>query len=423
MHLMVLGGGLAGVTSAWYLRKAGFDVTVIDRQPDVALETSFANGGQISVSHPEPWANPGAPATILRWLGRADAPLLFRPTSDPAQWRWGASFLAECLPWRARRNTEAIAALANYSRNCLRELRLETGLRYPYRETGILHLFHTRQACSALAKRASELEALAIGAEVCDAKRCLELEPALANAREDFCGGLYAADDESGDAHLFVRKLAEKARQAGVQFVLGANIRRIHEIDGRIESIDIEHSDGWCEQLAANAYVLCLGSFSPLLLPRTAERLPIYPVKGYSITVPVSDASRAPSTSITDEARRIVFSRLGEQLRVAGTAELNGFSTDPNPRRSQALIDWLERYFPGAGAIEQASHWCGLRPATPSNLPIIGRSRLLNLWFNTGHGSLGWTLACGSAASLAAMMSGDRPEPRFPFMVREDWAA
>ena len=184
-----------------------------------------------------------------------------------------------------------------------------------------------------------------------------------------------------------------------MQFVLGANIRRIHEVDGRIESIDIEHSDGWCEQLAANAYVLCLGSFSPLLLPRTAERLPIYPVKGYSITVPVSDASRAPSTSITDEARRIVFSRLGEQLRVAGTAELNGFSTDPNPRRSQALIDWLERYFPGAGAIEQASHWWSA-PGDAEQSAHHRAQPALNLWFNTGHGSLGgrWPAALPRAS-------------------------
>ena len=419
MHLMVLGGGLAGVTSAWYLRKAGFDVTIVDRQPDVALETSFANGGQISVSHPEPWANPGAPLTILRWFGREDAPLLFRASKDPAQWRWGAAFLAECLPWRARRNTEAIAALATYSRDCLRNLRVESGIEYPHRKTGILHLFSTHQALARLAARADELAKLGISTEVCNAERCMELEPALVHGGRDFLGGLFAADDESGDAHLFTRALADKARQAGVKFILGANIKRIREIEGRIESIDVEHADGWCQQLEANAYVLCLGSFSPLLLPPTAERLPIYPVKGYSITVPISDPSRAPSTSITDEARRIVFSRLGEHLRVAGTAELSGFSTAPNPARSHALIDWLERHFPGVGAIDEVSHWSGLRPATPSNLPIIGRSRLLNLWFNTGHGTLGWTLACGSAASLAALMSGNAPKPRFPYFGRD----
>lgn len=422
MHLMVLGAGLAGVTSAWYLREAGFDVTVVDRQPDVGLETSFANGGQISVSHPEPWANPGAPLTILRWLGREDAPLLFRPTADPAQWRWGAAFLAECLPWRARRNTEAIAALANYSRDCLRTLRMETGLHYPHRENGILHLFHSRGALASIARRAEELATLGIRAEVCDASRCLELEPALAHGHKEFFGGLFAVDDESGDAHLFVRALGERAREAGVKFIFGASIKRIRDVEGRIDSIDVEHADGWCERLKATGYVICLGSFSPLLLPPTAERLPIYPVKGYSITVPIADASRAPETSITDEARRIVFSRLADSLRVAGTAELNGFSTNPNPARSQALIDWLEAYFPGAGAIDQASHWCGLRPATPSNLPIIGRSRLRNLWFNTGHGTLGWTLACGSAASLAAMIGGAKPTPQFPFLLRKDWA-
>ena len=257
-----------------------------------------------------------------------------------------------------------------------------------------------------------------IRAEVCDAKRCLELEPALANAREDFCGGLYAADDESGDAHLFVRKLAEKARQAGVQFVLGANIRRIHEVDGRID-----RSTSSTRTVGASSRrtpMCCAWAASPLLLPRTAERLPIYPVKGYTDHGAGLRSSRAPSTSITDEARRIVVRGSAS----CGSPEQRNqrFSTDPNPRRSQALIDWLERYFPAPGRSSR-HRTGGLRPATPSNLPIIGRSRLLNLWFNTGHGSLGWTLACGSAASLAAMMSGDRPEPRFPFAGARDWAA
>ncbi|WP_227817251.1 D-amino acid dehydrogenase [Nitrogeniibacter aestuarii] len=418
MHVLVLGAGLAGVTSAWYLKKAGLDVTVVDRQSAPAMETSFANGGQISVSHPEPWANPGAPLTVLRWLGRDDAPLRFRPRADWHQWRWAASFLRECLPWRTHANTRAIAELARYSRQRLTELRAETGLQYTHSERGILHVFFNAREAGLIPERVRTLAAHHIGAQACDANRCIEIEPALAHMKTPPLGGIYAPDDESGDAHDFINALTTRLRQDGVRFIFDTRIDGLDHTGGLIDGVRVTHQDGRKARLEANSYVLCLGSYSPLLVAPLGERLPIYPVKGYSISVPVADASRAPTVSLTDEARRIVCSRLGDTLRVAGTAELNGYDLDLDDKRVASLKAWVARSFPGATDLEHATPWCGLRPTTPSNMPLIGKSGLLNLYYNTGHGTLGWTMACGSSAALADLMSGQRPEPDFPFLGR-----
>lgn len=417
MHVLVLGAGIAGVTTAWYLFRAGFDVDVIDRQPAAALETSFANGGQISISHPEPWANPSAPMAALRWLGREDAPLLFRLRAGSDQWRWALAFLRECLPGRTRRNTDAIASLAVHSGQCLRALRAETGIAYDHLERGILHLFFSKKDFCHARARLAVLGAHGIRARIVDAREAVEIEPALANAATALAGALYAPDDESGDAHQFSQALARRARDAGVNFHFRTAITRIARIGDRVDGIEVTDEAGRPGILKADAYVLCLGSYGAGLVAPLGERLPIYPVKGYSVTVPVSDPARAPSVSLTDESRRIVCSRLGDRLRVAGTAELGGYDTAPNPRRSQAILDWLEARFPGAADLSRALPWAGLRPMTPGNLPLIGRSRLPNLWYNIGHGTLGWTLACGSADSLTALMSGRRPDVRnFPFL-------
>lgn len=418
MHVLVLGAGLAGVTSAWYLRKAGLDVTVVDRQPAPAMETSFANGGQISVSHPEPWANPGAPLTLLRWLGRDDAPLKFRPHADLRQWRWAGRFLRECLPWRTRANTRAIAELARYSRQCLAELRTETGLEYTHSERGILHVFFDRREAEDIPERIRALSAHHIEAHACDAARCAEIEPALARMDRPPLGGIFAPDDESGDAHDFIDALTQRLRNDGVRFVFNTRIDGFDHNGGLVEGVRVTREDGSTTRLEANSYVLCLGSYSPLLVAPLGENLPIYPVKGYSISVPVTAPERAPSVSLTDEARRIVCSRLGDTLRVAGTAELNGFDLSLDPRRVDALKAWVARNFPDATDLDRAEPWCGLRPTTPSNIPLIGKSGLLNLYYNTGHGTLGWTMACGSSAALADLMSGRRPAPRFPFLGR-----
>lgn len=415
MHVMVLGAGLSGICTAWYLLQAGFDVSVVDRQPASGLETSFANGGQISISHPEPWANPATPWLILRWLGRDDAPLKFRPTADPAQWRWALGFLGECLPWRARRNTEAIASLAAYSGERLRALRAETRIAYDQLERGILHLFFSAKEFAHARARADLLARFGIEARVCDADQCIAIEPALAAQRDKLAGGLYAPADESGDAFRFTQELTTLLLARGVHFHYRTTIRRFSHTRGLIGGVEVHDAEGRSGMLAADAFVVCLGSYSPRLVVPLGEALPIYPVKGYSVTAPIADAAKAPEVSLTDESRRIVCSRLGGRLRIAGTAELNGFDNSIRPERIAAITDWVESRFPGAIDTTRISPWAGLRPATPGNLPIIGKGKGANLWLNTGHGTLGWTLACGSAAALAELMSGRHPPPHFPF--------
>jgi D-amino-acid dehydrogenase len=415
MEVLVIGAGLAGVTSAWYLAQAGCKVTVVDRQPGPGLETSYANGGQISVSHPEPWANPSAPATVLRWLGRKDAPLLFRFRADAAQWRWAASFLRECLPGRTARNTAAIANLASYSRRELRALRAATGLEYEAGEGGILHLFESSREFAHVPAKLKVLENLGIRGCILDPDQTIALEPALASLRSRLAGALHGMDDETGNAHLFCKALTEKAQAAGVRFLFNTRVQAFDMIRGRINGVRVLDSDHRAGVLRADAFVVAAGSYSPQLVQALGEKLPIYPVKGYSITVPIINMERAPQLSLTDEARRVVCSRLGKHLRVAGTAELNGYNLSPDPARSAAIVAWLEDHLPGVADVAQAEHWCGLRPATPSNVPLIGHTRINNLYLNTGHGTLGWTLACGSGRAIADIMTGRVPEPAFPF--------
>ena len=406
MHVIVLGAGLAGVTSAWYLRQAGHAVTVIDRQPAAGLEASYANGGQVSVSHPEPWANPGAPGQVLRWLGREDAPLLFRPRLDWQQWSWGLRFLQECLPGRTRRNTIAIARLALYSRACLHALRVETGLEYDRLEKGILHLFFTPREFAQAGQRAALLQGFGMRAEVLDARGCLAAEPALAHCRDALCGGLYAPEDETGDALAFTQKLAALCVQAGVVFRHGLRIQSLDAGAGSIAAAVVADPQGTSERIGGDAFLLALGSYSALLAR---------PRNGYSVTLPLAENSDAPQVSITDESRRIVCSRLGNRLRMAGTAELAGYDTSIDPVRCGAILRRARQLFPQVQSVGEAEYWAGLRPAPPSNVPVIGRSRIGKLFFNTGHGTLGWTLACGSGQAVADIIGGKMPPVDFPF--------
>ncbi|WP_345534013.1 D-amino acid dehydrogenase [Viridibacterium curvum] len=414
MHIVVIGAGVTGVTTAWYLRKAGHEVTVVERREGPALETSFANGGQVSLSHPEPWANPGAPLTILRWLGRRDAPMLFRLPAEPARWRWGMEFLRECLPGRSHRNTLAIGHLAAWSGRLLYDLNMELNLSYEQRDRGVLHLYFNNSDLQHGIKQANLIQNIGIGAKVLTAEQCVEYDPALASCMSRLTGGMLGDDDESGNCYLFTRQLADAAAKAGVTFRYGADIERLMPENGRITSLHLVDESGRRGAVTGDAYVVCAGSFSKTLARRASERLPIYPVKGYSATVPVRDASRAPTVSITDESHRIVLSRLGDALRIAGTAELNGFNLDLDANRCNALTQWVEDLFPGAADLRAPAFWAGLRPTTPSNLPIIGRSRLPNLFYNTGHGTLGYTLACGSAQLLANFIDGQPPQIRYP---------
>mgnify|MGYP000272888006 FL=1 len=415
MKVLVIGAGLEGVTSAWYLAQAGCEVTVVERRPGPGLETSFANGGQISVSHPEPWANPRAPGTILRWIGREDAPLLFRPSLDGRQWRWGLAFLRECLPGRTARNTAAIASLARYSREQLCALRAATGLEYAAQTRGILHLFTDSRELAHAHAHERTLARLGIRAELLTSAQAIALEPALAPLEDRLKGALHGVDDESGDAHLFCCALAERAAAAGVTFLYDSAAYSLETLAGRVAGVRVHDGARRAGVLTADAFVVAAGSYSPALVGRVGEALNIYPVKGYSITAQIVDPARAPQLSLTDESRRVVCSRLGDRLRVAGTAELNGFDLNPNPARSNALVRWLEEHFPGVTQSRKAEHWCGLRPATPGNVPIVGRGRYENLFLNTGHGTLGWTLACGSARALTDIVTGRQPEPDFPF--------
>ena len=419
MKVTVLGAGVIGTTSAWYLARAGHEVTVVDRQPEAALETSFANGGQISVSHSEPWANPTAPLKILRWLGREDAPLLFRPRAELGEWLWGLRFLLECLPGRTRSNTEAAFALALYSREQLRQLRRETAISYHAKTSGILHLYDERREFEHATAAANRLKGHGLDVEIKTPDECLQIEPALKLSEVRIVGGIYAPSDESGDAQLFTKNLSYLCRAQGVTFRFNVSVRGMEGSRGAIDRVVIDDEAGIEESLRSDAYVVALGSYSPLVLRQVGISIPVYPVKGYSITLPLGPDSVAPQISLTDHARKIVLSRLGDRLRVAGTAELNGYDTEMNESRCEALVRRSFAWFPRAGKAESAQFWTGLRPATPSNLPLIGRSRYSNLFLNTGHGTLGWTLACGSGRALADIVSGRKPEPEFGFLETE----
>jgi D-amino-acid dehydrogenase len=414
MKVLVLGAGVIGVTTAWFLSKSGHEVTVVERRDAPGMETSFANGGQISVSHAEPWANPSAPLKLLKWLLREDAPLLFRLRPDLRQWLWGLSFLRECTAARTRHNIRQLVTLGLYSRATLQALRAETGIEYHQLERGILHFYTSQAELDAALEPARVMREHGCDIEMVSAERCVEIEPALKSAQHLLVGGSFTNSDESGDAHKFTRNLARLAAQRGVTFLHGRNIAGLAREGERIGALCL---DG--EMLRADAYVVALGAYSPLLTRQVGIELDIYPAKGYSATLPVADAAKAYSVSLTDDEYKLVFSRLGARLRIAGTAELNGYSTELNEVRCRALLRRTEELFPGAGDASRAQFWTGLRPATPSNVPYIGGTRYSNLYLNTGHGTLGWTHACGSARALADIVSGREPEIEFAFCARK----
>ncbi len=415
MKVIVLGAGLLGVTSAYFLRKEGHEVTVIDRQASPAAETSFANGGQISVSHAEPWANPSAPLKVLKWLGKEDAPLLFRVRADARQWMWGLRFLRECTPARTRHNIGQIVRLGTYSRDTLQQLRRDIGIEYHQRTQGILHFYTSQQEFDGAEAPAAQMRELGCDRRVISADEAVRIEPALRHIRPRLAGATFTAEDESGDANRFASELVNRCRADGVEFLMSHTVTALREAGGKIEHVEATDAQGRFQRLRADAYVLAMGSLSPLYVKPLGIDLPIYPAKGYSVTLPVKDESMATQVSLTDDEFKLVFSRLGDNLRIAGTAELNGYDRDLNRVRCEAIVRRVEDLFPGAGDADRAQFWTGLRPATPSNLPIIGRSRVPNLYLNTGHGTLGWTHSCGSGKSIALIVSGKQPEVDFAF--------
>jgi D-amino-acid dehydrogenase len=415
MKVIVLGAGVVGTASAWYLAQAGHEVEVVERREGPGLETSFANGGQVSVCHALPWANPGAPLKILRWLARDDAPLLFRLRMDPAQWSWGLRFLCECLPSRARENTRQILAMSFYGRAMLQRLRADTGIAYEASTRGILHYYTEQEEFDAACAASDYMRSLGLDRVEKSVEEAVAIEPALASARKRIVGATFTPSDESGDAYVFTVKLATLAAAKGVRFRYGREIRALRPGDKGVTAAVVASADGGEETLAADAFVVALGSYSPLLTRPLGLNLAVYPAKGYSATVEVMDAAKAPAISLTDDEAKIVISRFGERIRIAGTAELSGYSTDLNAVRCEALIRRMREIFPGAAHYDRPQFWAGLRPSTPSNVPLVGSTRLKNLYLNTGHGTLGWTMACGSGAALADLLSGRKPAVDFRF--------
>jgi D-amino-acid dehydrogenase len=414
MKVIVMGAGVVGITTAWYLNKLGHEVTVVDRQAAAANETSYANGGQISVSHAEPWANPSAPAKVIKWLMREDAPLLFRFRADLRQWRWGFEFLKQCSAKNTRHNIVQLLNLGSYSRKSLQELRAEAGIEYNQLTKGILH-FYTSQEEFDGAKGPTELmREMGCDRRLITTQEAIQIEPSLKNAEKQIVGATYTDADESGDARLFTQNLAKLCQDKGVTFLYGTQILGINAEGGRVSGIRAI-VDGGHKNLVADAYVLSMGSFSPQIAQEVGVSLNIYPAKGYSATVQVKRAEEIPYVSLTDDEYKLVYSRLGDKLRIAGTAELNGYSRELNAIRCQALTRRGKELFGDAGDWDNATFWTGLRPSTPSNVPYIGSTKLAGLFLNTGHGTLGWTHACGSGRALADLISGKKPDVDFAF--------
>ncbi|MCJ2183543.1 D-amino acid dehydrogenase [Novosphingobium sp. 1949] len=404
MKIAVLGSGVVGVTSAWYLAEAGHEVTVIDRQEGPALETSFANAGQISPGYASPWAAPGIPVKAIKWMLKKHSPLIVRPRPDPAMLRWLAAMLANCNARAYAINKSRMVRLAEYSRDCLDTLRDETGIAYDARTQGTLQLFRKQKDLDAVAKDVAVLEADGVPFELLDTAGCIAAEPGLAKARAPFVGGLRLPHDETGDCFKFTNALAQMAAARGVEFRSGTAIHRLVEEGGRIVRVDTDKGP-----VTADAYLTALGSFSPHLLAPLGLRLPIYPVKGYSLTVPITRPEEAPVSTLLDETYKVAVTRLGDRIRIGGMAEVSGYTLTLPETRRETLIHSAASLFPEAGDFAAGTFWSGLRPMTPDSTPIIGATRYSNLYLNTGHGTLGWTMACGSGQVIADLISGKRP--------------
>ena len=407
MHVVVLGGGVIGVCSAWYLARRGAQVTVIDRQTAVAAETSFANAGQVSPGYSTPWAAPGIPLKALKWMFQKHAPLSISLDGSLHQLKWMAQMLVNCSPERYDINKERMLRLAEYSRDCLRALRADTGIQYEQRTGGTLQLFRTKKQFESARQDIRVLERCNVPYELLEAHRLSSAEPALAQVKGKLTGGLRLPNDETGDCNLFTQRLAEAARQLGVTFRFGQHVTAIESSGGRITGVRLGE-----ERVTADAYVLACGSYSRNLALPLGVDLPVYPVKGYSLTLPIVSESSAPVSTVLDETYKVAVTRFDDRIRVGGMAELSGFDYELRPQRRQTLELVVNDLFAGAGELQKGQFWTGLRPMTPDSTPIVGASEYRNLFINTGHGTLGWTMACGSGQLIADLVTGYRPEIR-----------
>lgn len=417
MRIAVLGGGVVGVSSAWYLAESGHEVVLVDRQPGVGLETSFANAGQVSPGYAWPWAAPGIPAKAAKWMLQRHGPFRIYPRADPEMWRWLWMMLRECTSERYAINKGRMVRVAEYSRDCLADLRASTGIAYEGTQRGLIQLFRTDAQLEAAAKDVHVLEASGVPHALLDAAACQAREPGLDVAK--IRGGLFMPGDETGDAHLFTRALAELARARGVTFRFETAIEAMLTEGDRVVGVRTDRGT-----VTADAYLVCLGSHGPALLRPIGIRLPVYPVKGYSITVPVEDASHAPHSTVADETYKVAITRLGDRIRAGGTAELSGFNRTLRAGRRETLELSVGSLFPGACDFSRAEFWTGLRPSTPDGTPVIGPAgRYANLWLNIGHGTLGWTMSCGSGRLIADLISDRIPNIEHADLSLDRYAA
>jgi D-amino-acid dehydrogenase len=405
MNVLILGSGVIGTTTAYYLARAGHQVTVIDRQPGPALETSYANAGEVSPGYSAPWAGPGVPMKAIQWMLMHHSPLVIWPMLDMAMWRWGAMMLRNCTEARYRINKGRMVRLAEYSRDCMVALRAETGIPYDARTQGTVQLFRTQKQLDGISKDVEILKEYQVPFEVLDRDGYCQYEPALALVKDKFVGALRLPGDETGDCFKFTQNIAKMAVELGVTFHFGTKVEAIEHAGGKVTSVRTSAGT-----FSADAYLVALGSYSPQLVQPLGITLPVYPVKGYSITVPITDAQFAPESTIMDETHKVAVTRLGDRIRVGGTAELAGFSLKLREARRSTLNHVVTDLFPKGGDVSKAEFWCGLRPMTPDGTPIVGGTHIPNLYLSTGHGTLGWTMAAGTGRVVADLMSGQQPE-------------
>nr|WP_217272905.1 D-amino acid dehydrogenase [Vibrio coralliilyticus] len=400
VKVVILGSGVVGLTSAWYLSQAGCQVTVIDRQPRAAEETSFANAGQISYGYSSPWAAPGVPLKAMKWLLEEHAPLKIKPSLNPELLHWASQMLKNCQLDRYRINKARMLAIANRSRECLAQLNQQYDLNYQGRTQGTLQIFRNHKQLEAVEKDIALLEESGTRYQLLDAKECLLQEPGLANIQGTLTGGLYLPDDETGDCYLFCQQLQAMAENAGVEFLFNTEIQRLNVQGNQVTSVVTSQGE-----IVADKFVVAMGSYSKSLLEQVGIDIPLYPVKGYSLTLPVINRDFAPQSTIMDETYKVAVTRFENRIRVAGTAELAGFDPALPDKRLATLNHVVANLFPQGTDLTQAEYWTGFRPMTPDGTPIIGETKIENLFTNTGHGTLGWTMACGSADILTEVIT------------------
>ena len=405
MHVAVLGSGVIGTTIAYYLARDGHQVTVLDRQSGPALETSYANAGEVSPGYSSPWAGPGVPVKAIKWMLMTHSPLVIWPLLDAAMWRWGWSMLMNCTERAYRINKSRMVPIAEYSRDCLKQLRADTGVAYDERMQGTLQLFRTQKQLDGIAKDIEILKDYKVPYEVLDRAGFCRAEPALAHTQQKFVGALRLPNDETGDCYKFTQRIAALAQEAGASFRFNTSVEGFEAERGRIGGLRTASG-----LLRADSYVCALGSFSPQMLRPIGIKLPVYPVKGYSITVPITEAAHAPESTIMDETHKVAVTRLGDRIRVGGTAELAGYSLTLREARRRTLEHVVTDLFPRGGDVARAEFWCGLRPMTPDGTPVVGPTPFPNLYLATGHGTLGWTMAAGTGRVIADLLCGRRPE-------------